>query len=66
MFTSNLISLSKEIASRWHDLPREGQDFYRRVARIDEAYYHEQIKEQKPSSVISSIPQESSNTAKQN
>ena len=42
-------SLSKEIASRWHDLPREGRDFYRRVARIDEAYYHEQIQERKPS-----------------
>jgi hypothetical protein len=39
----NFQKLSKLIAQRWHELPFEGREFYRLVARYDDVYYHQQL-----------------------
>jgi hypothetical protein len=39
----NFQKLSKVIAQRWHELPFEGRNFYRSVARYDDLYYHQQL-----------------------
>jgi hypothetical protein len=52
-------TLSKAIAKRWHDLPNEGQFFYRNVALLDKLYYQTEllnIKRSKSTSSISNDP----------
>jgi hypothetical protein len=54
--------LSKAVAKRWHDLPHEGQFFYRNVALLDKLYYQKELLNIKRSKSTSSISNDPTNS----